>query len=77
VELDWLSDDINKIREKIVFRDRTEYRVKGVLHNISGPAFITAKYSEYYIKGKLVTEEEWNILIRKFKLKRLLNNIKV
>jgi hypothetical protein len=82
----WLFDDMTNMKEKIKFRDRIEYRVNGELHNPFGPAVIRFKNlykladdfeeKEYWIRGVKKTEKEWNIMIRKIKLKRLMKKIK-
>ncbi len=78
----WLFDDINGLKQKLRFKDRIEYRVNGKLHNTKGPAWVQLKDDNtegdkiYYIKGEKMTEDEWSILIRPNKLKKIIKNIK-
>ena len=80
----WLFDDVKGLKQRISFTDRTEYRVNGKLNNTKGPAWIgvsdekkgTTGESKYYINGEEVNFEEWSILIRPTKLKKIINNIK-
>jgi hypothetical protein len=79
---EWLFDDISKIKEKIRFKDRIEYRVKGKIHNSVGPAIIFFETEDeeekrhFYIKGDEYTFEDWNLKMRPVKLKKLQNKIK-
>lgn len=82
-EYGWLCDDMEGKKEKILFRDRVEYRVSGKLHNPVGPAVINTydpltmispdedNYKEYYINDVKMNEEEWSLYNREHKLKRL------
>jgi len=80
----WLFDDVNGLKQKICFKDRTEYRISGKLHNSKGPAWIgvsddklgTTSEEKYYIKGEELNFEEWSILIRPTKIKKIIKNIK-
>lgn len=84
----WLCDEIEGLKEKITFRNRTEYRISGKLHNNKGPAVINKfdpllltkpeedDVNEFYLKGIKLTEEEWIIYNREYKLKKLKRNIK-
>lgn len=79
---EWLYDDMSKMKEKIRFRDRIEYRVKGKIHNTVGPAIIyfgtevMQEEKHFYIGGNEYTFEDWNLKIRPIKLKKLQNRIK-
>lgn len=81
-DFSWLYDYMDGLKEKIVFRDRIEYRKSGKFHNHIGPAIIY-KYdglhkaipsdeNEYYLEGIKMTEEQWNINIRKYKVKKII-----
>lgn len=87
-EYGWLYDDMDKLKEKIVFRDRIEYRVGGKFHNSKGPALIR-KYDpltlitppddqlkEYYISGHKLEFDEWNVFSRESKLKKIMKKTK-
>jgi len=77
---DWLFDDIDKLKEKIIFRNKIEYRISGKLHNTTGPAIIhkfdplllTAPspedFEEYYVNGDKIDFEEWIIYNRRHKI---------
>jgi hypothetical protein len=61
----------------ILFRDRKEYKKKGVYHNINGPAIESLNQSQphiYYINGKRMEFDEWTrtstVLRRKRKMKK-------
>lgn len=76
---DWLFDDIEKLRQKIRFKDRIVYKVSGKLHNPTGPAIIyfnDEKEDEFYLKGIKYDVAEWEIKIRAVKIKRILNKVK-
>lgn len=80
---EWLFDDIVNLKQKIRFKDRIEYRISGKLHNMTGPAWVKLDDDgnmtdnfKYYINGGLLTEEDWNILIRGNKVKKMIKNIK-
>lgn len=87
-QYDWLYDDMDKLKEKIVFRDRIEYRINGKLHNSKGPAIINKfdpltlitppddGINEYYISGNKINYDEWIIYNRESKLKKLKKKIK-
>ena len=87
-EYKWLYDEINGLKEKIVFRNRIEYRVNGKIHNSKGPAIIHTydpltmeypsenDYKEYYINGNKLTEEEWSIYNREYKIKKIMKKSK-
>ena len=84
----WLYDNMKGLKEKIVFRDRIEYRIEGKLHNHIVPAIIYKydglhktnpsedDFEEYYLKGLKMTKEQWNINSREYKIKRLVKKIK-
>jgi len=84
----WLYDDLDGLKEKIVFRDRIEYRVSGQLHNHIGPAVIytydglhKTHPSEddnklYYLKGLKMDEEQWTINTRKYRVKKIIKKTK-
>lgn len=84
MEHDWLCDDIHKLRQKVRFRDRIEYRISGLLHNLVGPAIIYFDDIDnnengkeiYYIKGKIISPKDWNILNRSKKIRKLLKRTK-
>lgn len=82
----WLYDDINGLKEKIIFRDKIEYRVNGLLHNINGPALIlkfdplnlitpSPDNEKYYIRGNPLSFEDWSIFHRKAKLRKIKKSI--
>lgn len=83
-EYTWLFDDVEGLKQKLRFKDRIEYRVNGRLHNTKGPAYIsfsddkkkTKGEVRYYINGEKVNENEWSILTRPTKLKKIIKNIK-
>ena len=84
----WLYDNLKGLKEKIIFRDRIEYRVEGKLHNIVGPAYIQTydplhkttpsdtECKQYYIKGIKMDEEQWLINTRKYKIDKLIKKTK-
>lgn len=84
----WLYDNMDKLKEKIVFRDRIEYRQSGKLHNHVGPALIHTydglhktepnpdKVEEYYLKGLKMDKEQWIINTRSYRIKKIIKLIK-
>lgn len=84
----WLYDDTDGLKEKVIFRNRIEYKVNCKLHNSVGPALIetfdplhlthpsSTEFEKYYINGKLLDFEEWKIFNREHKLKKLKKSIK-
>jgi len=83
----WLYDNLDGLKEKIVFRDRIEYRISGELHNHKGPAIIYTYdpllrttpeegSEEYYLKGLKMKKEQWIINTRKYKVNRLIKKSK-
>lgn len=78
----WLYDNLDGLKEKIVFRDRIEYRISGELHNHLGPAIIytydplhqtePAEDEEYYLRGLRMEKEQWLINTRKYKVNKLI-----
>jgi len=84
----WLYDNLDGLKEKIVFRDRIEYRIGGELHNHKGPALIhtydplfrthpdSETSEEYYLKGLKMTKEQWNINTRKYKVNKIIEKTK-
>lgn len=84
----WLYDNLDGLKEKIVFRDRIEYRISGELHNHKGPAIIykydpllgthpdESETEEYYLKGLKMTKEQWLINTRKYKVNRIIKKTK-
>ena len=84
-DYDWLFEkELSKLRQKIRFKDRIEYRIGGKLHNTGGPAVIefsgwdgrTTDTEHYFIKGDEMTKEQWSVLVRPLKLKRLIKKSK-
>lgn len=81
---DWLYDNMKGLKEMISFRDRTEFRVSGKLHNHTGPALILkydplhkSKPSEensksYYLNGIKMDEEQWQLNMRNYKVDKLI-----
>jgi hypothetical protein len=72
----WLINDI--INNKILFKDRTEYKKMGYYHRLNGPAidYNDQELDKYYYKGKLYeNKEDWDNAIirevRKIKLKKI------
>jgi hypothetical protein len=83
----WLYDDLEGLKEKIVFRDRIEYRVSGELHNHTGPAIIYTydplhrtnpeeQSEEYYLRGLKMDKEQWTINTRKFRVNKIIKKTK-
>lgn len=83
----WLYDNMDGLKEKIVFRDRIEYRISGELHNHTGPAIVytydplkgtTPKegVDEYYLRGLKMDKEQWTINTRKYKVNRIIKKNK-
>ena len=84
----WLYDNLDGLKEKIIFRDRIEYRISGELHNHKGPALIytydglhkthpdVEKCEEYYLKGIKMEKEQWLINTRKYKVNKLIRKTK-
>jgi len=78
----WLYDNLDGLKEKIVFRDRIEYRISGELHNHKGPAIIYTydplykttpeESEEYYLRGLKMEKEQWLINTRKYKVNKLI-----
>ena len=80
---DWLFDDIVKLKQKIRFKDRIEYRISGTLHNTTGPAWVEINQNgektgnvKYYIGGGELTQDDWSVMIRPLKLKKLIKKSK-
>ena len=83
----WLYDNIGGLKEKVIFRNKIEYRINCKLHNAVGPALIekfdplhltypsTTDFEKYYINGKLIDFEEWKLYNRNYKLKKIKKNI--
>jgi hypothetical protein len=80
----WLFDEMEGRKEKIKFKDRTEYRRSGKKHNLSGPAVMFDEpkdtgdgtdEDEFWIKGEQYTREDWEIMVRPVKLKHLMKKI--
>jgi len=73
---EWLVE--NTEIQKIKFKDRFEYKVKGKHHRLTGPAieFNNGTRGFYYIDGVAMSHEEWKPkatqLLREFKLKRVI-----
>ena len=84
----WLYDDLEGLKEKIVFRDRIEYRVGGKLHNHTGPALVytydplhkthpaEGSNEYYYLKGLKMDEEQWTINTRKYRVNKIIKKTK-
>ena len=83
----WLYDNLDGLKEKIVFRDRTEYRIGGELHNHVGPAIIYTydglhkteppdDSDEYYLRGLKMDKEQWTINTRKYRVNRIIKKTK-
>jgi len=84
----WLYDNLDGLKEKIVFRDRIEYRVSGELHNHTGPALIytydplhhtypsDTECEEYYLRGLKMDKEQWTINTRKFRVNKIIKKTK-
>lgn len=87
-EYSWLYDDMDKLKEKINFRDRIEYRINGKIHNSKGPAIILRydplllttpdeeSVNNYYINGNKLSFDDWKIYNRECKLKKIKKKIK-
>ena len=73
---DWLVE--NTEIQKIRFKDRFEYKIKGEYHRLTGPAidFHNESRGFYYLDGEALSHEEWKPratqLLREFKLKRVI-----
>lgn len=79
---DWLFDDIERLKEKINYRNRVEYRISGKIHNSTGPAIIekfdpltlippSKDYERFFINGDEITFDEWLIYNRRHKIKKI------
>lgn len=82
-EHQWLYDNMDGLKEKIRFQDRTEYRMSGVLHNRFGPAIVynsgtltDGKELIYYIKGVKISPEDWELIMRDNKIKKIKSKMK-
>lgn len=75
----WLYDEKKGLKEKILFKDRIEYRISGKLSNPIGPALVWLETKEgelpdpeYYFNGNKMEQEVWNKEVFRFwKIKRL------
>ena len=83
----WLYDNLDGLKEKIIFRDRIEYRISGELHNHVGPAIIYTYdglhktdpeegSNEYYLRGLKMDKEQWTINTRKFRVNKIIKKTK-
>jgi len=83
----WLYDNMDGLKEKIVFRDRIEYRISGELHNHTGPAIVYTYDplkrttpeeggEEYYLRGLKMDKEQWTINTRKYRVNRIIKKTK-
>lgn len=73
----WMFDDMDGLKEKIVFKDKTVYKLSGELHNHTGPAVIHRGDKpgdgdvEYYLMGVKMTERQWEVNTRRYKIEKL------
>jgi len=72
---EWLKED--NTQQKILFKDRVEYKKMGVLHNLNGASIEYENGDKkYYINGEMMEKEEWKKistpLLRELKLTRVL-----
>jgi len=84
----WLYDNMDGLKEKIVFRDRIEYRMSGELHNHTGPAIIytydpllktypnDTESEEYYLRGLKMDKDQWTINTRKYRVNKIIKKTK-
>lgn len=69
----WLNDDFSG-KEVIRYKNKVEFKKDGLYHNLSGAAIKHQDgKEEYYINGVKLTDEEWNMKMRKKKITKLVN----
>ena len=74
----WLYEDTTNLKEKINFRDKIIYRKNGLLHNITGHAYISKENeneNKYYLNGELMLENQWLIQNTKYKIQKIKSKI--
>ena len=73
--LDWIED---KDIQKILFRDRFEYKLNGEYHNLNGPAIKFRDGTEkFWIDGKFYEDKiEWETEVKSIKRKHVLDKVK-
>ena len=64
---------ITKIESANTLTNETFYLKNGVLHNENGFSYQKNENKEYYLKGKNYSYQEYKIIFREKKLKRILN----
>jgi len=52
-------------------KDGKAYWYKGLLHREDGPASYGHAYNDYYLEGRYFEYEDWQIIMRREKLKEL------
>lgn len=72
--LEWFNYPIEN--QKIVFKDRVEYRKNGILHRLEGAAieFKDKTKSKYYLEGIEYDEKKFKLKLRKYKTKKILKD---
>ena len=73
--LDWIEE---KDIQKILFRDRFEYKLNGVYHNLNGPAIKYRDGTEiFWIEGKFYeNKSDWEKEVKLIKRKHVLDKVK-
>ena len=73
--LDWIKND--EI-QKILFRDRFEYKLNGKYHNLNGPAIKYKNGDEkYWINGEFFeNKKDWEQKVKTIKRKHILKKFK-
>jgi len=73
--LDWIEE---KDIQKILFKDKFEYKLNGEYHNLNGPAIKFRDGTEkFWIEGKFYEEKsEWETEVKLRKRKLVLSKVK-
>lgn len=72
----WLNDDFSG-KEVIRYKNKTVFKKNGMLHNLTGAAIRHNNGDEeYYINGVKLTDDEWNMKMRKKKIDSLIEKTK-
>jgi len=70
---DWFNYPIEN--QKIIFKDRVEYRSLGLLHNLNGSAIRykdKTKPEKYYLEGVEYEFKKWKLKLRKYKTRKII-----
>ena len=72
----WLINDYDK--QFINFKDRSEYKKNGKLHNLLGPAidYNIEEKDEYYIDGEKLMKKDWSAKAETLLIKEKISRIK-